>query len=155
MSPSTLQEACAQPGLYGLQHAGPEPDIESFTGLAESWKSRRILATGCGNGRVTPPLASAAVAWSGTVTGLDIEPGMLAAAREKDEAQQVQWVEGYLNQRRSEIPFDLIISPCGSPGHMLEIGQQLECWRTVHHNLTVEVASCSASRWPPAVKQFS
>ena len=72
------------------------------------------------------------------MTGLDIEPGMLAAAREKDEAQQVQWVEGYLNQRRSEIPFDLIISPCGSPGHMLEIAQQLECWRMVHHNLTVE-----------------
>ena len=149
MSPSTLQEACAQPGLYGLQHPGPEPDIEFFTGLAESWKSRRILATGCGNGRVNLPLARAAAVWGGTVTGLDIAPGMLAAAREKDEAQQVKWLEGNLIQRRSEIPLALIISPCGSPGHMLEIAEQLECRRMVRHNVTVEGRIVLSEPMPP------
>ena len=86
------------------------------------------------------------------MTGLEIAAEMLAAAREKDEAQQVQWVEGHLNQRRSEIPFDLIISPCGSPGHMLEIGQQLECRRTVHHNLTVEARFVLSEPMAPCSK---
>ena len=86
------------------------------------------------------------------MTGLEIAAEMLAAAREKDEAQQVQWVEGHLNQTRSAIPFDLIISPCGSPGHMLEIGQQLECRRTVHHNLTVEARFVLSEPMAPCSK---
>lgn len=82
-------------------------DIEFFTGPAESWKPRRILKTGCGNGSVTLPFARANAAWGGTVTGLEIAPEMLAAAREKEKAQQVKWVRGNLIQRRSEIPSDL------------------------------------------------
>lgn len=136
MNSSPLQEAYASPGLYDLEHTEPEPDIGFFVGLAESWKPRRILEIGCGNGRVTLPIARAAAAWGGAVTGLEIAPEMLAAAREKDEGQQVDWVEGNLIQWRSETPFDLILSPCGSLGHLLEIAEQLECWRTVHHNLT-------------------
>ena len=85
MSSSTLQEAYAQPGVYDLEHAGPEPDIEFFTGLAQRWKPRRILEIGCGNGRITLPLTRAAAAWGGTVTGLEIAPEMLAAARERGE----------------------------------------------------------------------
>ena len=83
------------------------------------------------------------------MTGLEIAPERLAAAREKDEAQQVKWVEANLIQRRSEIPFDLIISPCGPPGHMLEIAQALECRRTVHHNLTVEGRFVLSEPMPP------
>ena len=89
MSSSTIQEVYAHPGLYDLEHAEPEPDIGFFVGLEKIWNPRRILEIGCGNGRVTIPLAHASAAWGGNVTGLEIAPEMLAAAREKDAARQV------------------------------------------------------------------
>lgn len=135
MNSPTIQKAYAQPGLYDLEHAGTEPDIGFFVGLAELWKPLRILETGCGNGRVTLPIARAAAAWGGVVTGLDSAPEMLGAAREKDAFRQVEWIEGNLIRWRAEIPFDLIISPCGSLGHLVELAEQLECWRTAYANL--------------------
>ena len=135
MSAAPIQEAYAQPGLYDLEHAAPERDVQFFIELAKSWQSKRILEIGCGNGRVTLPLARAARTWGGSLTGLEICHEMLHAAREKDQEDLVAWVEGNLVGWKSEEPFDLIISPCGSLGHLLKLAEQLECWRTVCGNL--------------------
>lgn len=64
--------------------------------------SQNVLDLGCGTGLVTL-LAKRAVGSLGTVTGIDISPGMLSIAREKATQQnlQVEWIEWDLNDLES------------------------------------------------------
>ena len=63
----------------------------------------RVLDAGCGTGRVAIELASRGY----TVTGLDIDPGMLVAARRK--APELTWVEGDLATTALGATFDLVV----------------------------------------------
>jgi SAM-dependent methyltransferase len=135
MSGRNLQQAYAEPDLYDLEHAEPERDVEFFVALARRWRPKRILEIGCGDGRVTLPLARAAAEWRGSVTGLDLSAEMLSAAREKDQPSLVEWVEGDMQHWRAQEPFDFILSPCGALGHLVHLAEQLATWRTAYANL--------------------
>ncbi|WP_426573143.1 class I SAM-dependent methyltransferase [Aquihabitans sp. McL0605] len=63
----------------------------------------RILDAGCGTGRVAIELAARGFA----VTGLDIDPGMLDAARRK--APQLPWIEGDLATTPIDGTFDAVV----------------------------------------------
>ncbi len=131
----SAQKIYAKPDAYDLEHAAPEPDVNFFTDLARRHKPKRILEIACGNGRVTIPLARAAKEWDGQVTGCELSAEMLSSARDKDDARLVEWHEGDVREWRSDAPFDLIISPCASLSHLLQLDDQLAAWRTAAVNL--------------------
>jgi SAM-dependent methyltransferase len=63
----------------------------------------RILDAGCGTGRVAIELARRGA----SVTGLDIDPRMLDAARRK--APELTWIEGDLATATFAEPFDAVV----------------------------------------------
>lgn len=63
----------------------------------------RVLDGGCGTGRVAIELARRGF----EVTGVDIDPGMLAAARRK--APELPWIEADLATAPVEGPFDTVV----------------------------------------------
>ena len=65
-------------------------DTDFYLALAEETHARRIVDLGCGTGLLTCELASA----GRQVIGVDPSAAMLAIAKEKPGAGQVQWVEG-------------------------------------------------------------
>lgn len=66
------------------------PDLIELAGLRPG---ERVLDVACGTGVVTR-LAAARVGPAGKVTGLDVNPAMLAAARALAAPPGVEWVEG-------------------------------------------------------------
>jgi ubiquinone/menaquinone biosynthesis C-methylase UbiE len=66
------------------------PDLIELAGLAPG---ERVLDVACGTG-VVARLAAERVGSTGKVTGLDLNPTMLAAARAQAAPATVEWVEG-------------------------------------------------------------
>ncbi len=71
--------------------------------VAELSPGPRVLDGGCGTGRVAIELARRGF----EVTGVDIDPGMLAAARRK--APELPWIEGDLATAPVAGPFDTVV----------------------------------------------
>lgn len=70
-----------------------EPVARDLLNRAELQPGERVLDVACGTGIVTR-LASEQVGDSGSVTGLDVNPGMLAVAREvTPSGLTVEWIE--------------------------------------------------------------
>ena len=65
-------------------------DDDFFLALAGELPGSRVLDLGCGTGRLTVALAAA----GHSVTGIDPAHAMLAVARTKAGADQVDWIEG-------------------------------------------------------------
>ena len=66
------------PELYDLV-LPPDPDMEQFYVTAAGGRGRRVLDLACGTGRFTLPLARSGA----LVTGGDLSPAMLSAARDR------------------------------------------------------------------------
>ena len=129
------------PEEYDLEHAKREPDIGFYIRLAQRWRPKRILELGCGTGRVTIPLAASAADFCESITGVDLQPEMLSAARRKAakiaDAERIQWAQGDFRSWRGDSPFDLIIAPCSTLCHALTIADELNAWRTAFLNLNI------------------
>lgn len=131
-----------RPGDYDLEHVGDTEDVEFFTHLVTQIAPQRVLELACGNGRVTLPLAEAAVKHGFEVVGLELVPEMLAAAnrRRSDAAPETQahltLREGDMRDWKAEQPFDLIVTPCSSICHLLTLDDQLAAFRCAFGNLT-------------------
>lgn len=127
------------PEEYDLEHAEQEPDIGFYISLAKRWRPKRILELGCGTGRVTIPLAAATTDFCECITGIDVQPEMLAAAQRKAGkvagAERIQWTAGDFRTWRSGEPFDLVIAPCSTLCHALTIEDQLNAWRNAFLNV--------------------
>lgn len=65
--------------LYRLLHRGTPGDVDFYRARC---RGRSVLELGCGDGRVAIPIARA----GGRVIGVELHPGMLAAAREARDA---------------------------------------------------------------------
>jgi SAM-dependent methyltransferase len=139
---AVLPEAIYQrPDDYDLEHAGDTEDIDFFVDQVVRAKPRRVLELACGNGRVTVPLAEAGAKHHFDVMGLELVPEMLEAARTRAEEapaavrKRLTLVEGDMRTWRSETPFDMIVTPCSSVCHLLELEDQLAAWRSAFENL--------------------
>lgn len=121
------------PETYDLEHAGPEADVEFFVDLARRHRPARLLEVGCGDGRVTIPVAAAAQAWQGVVGGLDPSAQMLARAAARERG--VDWVAGDVREPIPGGPYELIFSACSSLSHLLTAEEQRAAWRNAFEAL--------------------
>jgi SAM-dependent methyltransferase len=80
-------------------------DVHGEAALVDSYEPSSVLDAGCGTGRVALELHRRGRA----VVGLDVDPGMLEAARRK--APDLPWVEGDLADPTLELgrTFDLVV----------------------------------------------
>jgi SAM-dependent methyltransferase len=82
------REAFTDPVDYDYEDSSDD-GVAFYAALARE-TGGPVLEVACGTGRVAIPIAKLGY----TVTGLDIEPGMLARAREKSAGLPARWVEG-------------------------------------------------------------
>ena len=130
-----MAEIYETPDLYDLEHTGTQPDVGFFIRLASRLRPKRTLEIACGNGRVTIPLGRAAKEWGGAVSGLERSQEMLDSGRSKEGADRIDWILGDARTWAAPEPFDLIISPCASLSHLLQLEDQLAAWRMAFANL--------------------
>lgn len=69
-------------------------DTDFYLALATDINARRIIDFGCGTGLLTCELASK----TRQIIGIDPSPAMLAIAKRKSGAEQIQWIEGDLSE---------------------------------------------------------
>ena len=129
-----------RPRDYDLEHEGDDEDVRFYVGLLADWKPRRVVELASGSGRVAIPLARAAATRGIQVIGLEPEGPMLDEARRKcsdlddDARRALTFITGDMRQWRAE-PCDLIIAPCSSLSHLLELDDQIAAWRSAFDNL--------------------
>ncbi|CAH0047182.1 unnamed protein product [Clonostachys solani] len=96
----------------GLGYASPrravEAIIKNVTGDARDTQLK-VLDAGCGTGLVGACLAQSALAGQFVLDGLDLSPGMLAAARQKGVYRELE--EANLNERirKPDGSYDLVV----------------------------------------------
>jgi SAM-dependent methyltransferase len=131
----------ARPRDYDLEHEHDDEDVAFHLELVRRVKPARVLELGAGSGRVTVPLAELAFAGGFTVTALDSERAMLTECERKlagaapEVRGRVDVVVGDMRSWEAPEPFDLILIPCASVSHLLELDDQLATWRRAHANL--------------------
>lgn len=136
-----MSDIYKHPEEYDLEHSGHDEDTEFYLRLVRILKPRRVLELGCGTGRITLPLAREGVRQGFAVVGLDNEPEMLRRAEEsraqtdEESRRALSYVKGDMLTWRSDTPFDLILIPCGSLSHILEIEAQIRLFRQCYENL--------------------
>jgi SAM-dependent methyltransferase len=130
-----------RPREYDLEHVGDDEDVVFYVGLAKSLHPKSVLELACGTGRITVPLAEEGARSGFSVVGLDSEANMLKQARDKARhmsgaaCKRLKLVHGDMRKWHGREPFDLIIVPCGSISHLLDLQDQLDAWRQAFQNL--------------------
>ena len=130
-----------RPREYDLEHVGDDEDVVFYVGLAKSLHPKSVLELACGTGRITVPLAEEGARSGFSVVGLDSEANMLKQARDKARhmsgaaRKRLKLVHGDMLKWHGREPFDLIIVPCGSISHLLDLRDQLDAWRQAFQNL--------------------
>src|SRR5215813_1109174 len=142
-SAAEIYERHMVPAIFG-------PWAEDLVALATPQPGERVLDVACGTG-VVARLAAQCVGPSGTVVGLDLNPGMLAVARTAPfpHGAQIEWREG--NVSALPLPdwtFDLVLCQQGlqffpdRPGALREMHRvlgprgrmALSVWRPMQHS---------------------
>lgn len=139
-SPADIYEQHMVPAIF----ARWAPDLVQAAGVRPA---ERVLDVACGTGAVTRLLAEQ-VGPAGRVTGLDITPGMLAAARLAAPSQRIEWLEGSaVEMPLPDGTFDAVVCQQGlqffpdKPAALSEMRRVLKrggrlalsCWRSVEH----------------------
>jgi SAM-dependent methyltransferase len=89
------------PDDYDLEHAQRQPDIDFYIALARRWRPKRILELGCGTGRVTLPLAEAAVEFCEINRGVGPHTGHALSRGEKSGPDSINNRANPLGERKS------------------------------------------------------
>ena len=122
------------PRLYDLDTADLVDDLDFYVALAQRMGGP-VLEIGCGTGRVLVPLAEAGF----QVTGVDVDPRMLARARERVArvclGDRVTLVEADARTLSLYEHFALAIIPLNSFLHFTSDDDQLECLRAIRRHL--------------------
>lgn len=126
---------------------------DRITRLADIGEGHRVLDVATGTG----VLALAAVAKAGSagaVTGLDINPEMLAVAREK--SSQIRWCQGAAEQLEfADASFDRVVSQFGFMFFEDPVGALREMMRVLCINGSLTVAVCDALDHSPGYAVFA
>ena len=136
-----MEAICERPGDYDLEHEGDDEDVTFYVRLLDRWRPRRVLELASGTGRVTIPLARAAVRSEAEIVGLEREGPMLEeafrkrAALDPRERAGLSFIAADMRDWRTPEPFDLVIAPCSSLSHLLTVEDQIAAWRAASDNL--------------------
>ncbi len=123
----------AEPSYYDKCYANRRDDIAFY--LARTEPSATLLEYGCGNGRITLPLARRGA----TVVGLDLSPPMIQAFRQRLEREdpqvrdRVSLVQGDMRKKRLRRRFDGVLCTFNTFLHLYErkdVEQFLTCVRS-------------------------
>jgi SAM-dependent methyltransferase len=122
----------AEPEAYDLLPCRPE-DIPFYLQMLERYKGS-VLELGVGTGRVAIPLAERGY----SVTGIDIDEGMLALGRKKAEAAgvNIEWTRGDVRNFDMGRKFDGVLYPINSISHMLDLQSIGACLSRVREHLS-------------------
>lgn len=127
----------ADPAYYGLAYGDRLDDVEFYVRLARQCPDRRVLEYGCGNGRVTLPMAQAGA----VVTAVDLSKPMLddlerrLAALPASIRQRVHAHRCDMRHFQTEERFALVLAPFNTVLHLYEPEEFLEFARTVRSQL--------------------
>lgn len=112
----------AEPSYYDKCYAGRRDDITFYTHQAAALGARDVLEYGCGNGRITLPLARQ----GHCVVGVDLSQPMLEALGERlrSEAPEVRVrvsrLRGDMRDKRLRRRFDLVLCTFNTFLHLYE-----------------------------------
>lgn len=112
--------------LYDIENASRD-DTDFYLGLADELEAHRIVDLGCGTGVLTRQLAAS----GRQVVGIDPAPAMLAVARQRPGADQVQWVEGDVHALRLR-DVDLVVMTGNVAQVFLEDAQWLSTLQAIY-----------------------
>jgi ubiquinone/menaquinone biosynthesis C-methylase UbiE len=139
-TPAEIYERHMVPAIF----ARLAPDLVQAAGVRTG---ELALDVACGTGAVTRLLAER-VGPTGKVTGLDVNPGMLAVARLVTPSQSAEWLEGSaVKMPLPDATFDVVVCQQGlqffpdKPAALSEMRRVLKrggrlalsCWRSVEH----------------------
>lgn len=136
-----MSELYRHPEEYDREHLDNNQDVGFYTALVQRLRPKRVLELGCGTGRITLPLAEAGSRLGFDVVGLDSQSEMLDTARKHlqelpaEVHQRVRFLQGDLRTWIAEVKFDLIVIPCSSISHLLDLEDQIAAWQTAYDNL--------------------
>jgi len=131
----------SRPGEYDLEHGSGEEDVEFYRRLVRRLGAKSIVELGSGSGRITLPLAEMADEQDLTITGFDVSRDMLAEAEAKLAKlpkpcrARVRLLEQDIRTFETSPPADLIVVPCSTMAHVLELEDQLAVWRSAYRSL--------------------
>lgn len=123
------------PELYDLVHRGTPGDVAFYVRATEG--ASRVLELGCGTGRVVLALAEA----GRRVTGLELEPAMLDAARRRiaeappEVAARVTLMEGDMARFELSARFDRVLVPFNGLYCLESPAELTACLRAVRAHL--------------------
>lgn len=127
----------ADPAYYALAYGDRLHDVEFYVRLARECPDRRVLEYGCGNGRITLPMAQAGT----IVTAVDLSKPMLddlerrLASLPTTIRQRVHAHRCDMRSFRTEERFSLVIAPFNTVLHLYEPEEFLAFARTVRSQL--------------------
>jgi len=124
------------PSLYDRITSQPGGSLDFFLGVARA-SAGAVLELACGTGRLTIPIARALAAEHRRVTGLDLAPAMLEAARRKaaDARVDVELVQGDMRQFALGRQFGTIFVAFNSLLHLTTNDALRECFACVRAHL--------------------
>lgn len=111
-------------------------DIGFFVDGAQASRGP-VLELGCGTGRVLIPVARAGI----EIVGLDLSPRMLQVCRTRLQNElesvgsRIRLVQGDMRDFELEKRFNLITLPFRPFQHLIRVGDQLSCLRSIHRHL--------------------
>ena len=126
------------PELYALVHRGTPGDEHLYLRAAHG--ARQVLELGCGYGRLLGPLARA----GHRVTGLELDPGLLAlahAARDRlapHERERVSLVHADMRDFQLDTRFERIFIPFSGLYCLDSEAEVIACLRRVRAHLTAD-----------------
>ncbi|MFC4077729.1 class I SAM-dependent methyltransferase [Salinithrix halophila] len=123
------------PDYYDWTSEGMDGDLAYYADLAME-SGGPVLELGTGTGRVSLAIARHGI----RVTGVDVEPAMLARAQQKAEgmglSNRCRWVESDMTRLNLEDRFPLVIIPYRSFLHLLTVRDQVAALTQVRQHLS-------------------
>ena len=131
----------SRPEEYDLEHGDGEEDDAFYQRLVQRHGARSLVELGCGSGRITLPLAEMADDQDLRITGIDLSDDMLAQAEAKIAGlpatcrARVRLLKQDMRTFCMDPPVDLVIVPCSTMAHVLDLDDQLAVWRAARASL--------------------
>jgi len=130
------------PDDYDIEVAAREvKDFDFWQALLLRERPARVLEVGSGTGRLTLPLARLGAIHGFSITGLELEPAMIARARERAAQEAghlgaaLRYTQGDIRSCQLPESYDVILLPYGVGHHLQELEEQLAAWRNVRRHL--------------------